>query len=427
LGWCWSARPARARRVVAGAAALALVWTLAVSHAARAATDNSGQALGVSSQTDPGGPEFEAMREGGVGTYRWLISWPAVQPEEGRPPDWTGTDRVVANLAEHDIDPLALVYGSPCFAVDCSSTARSQAVRQPPLGSPEAKLAWGGFLAALVERYGPKGTFWSENPSLPYRPVRAWQIWNEPNTPHFYAPAPSVEGYAELLRISAGAIRPRDAHAEVLTGGMVGDPRGRGALDAAEYLDALYRIPGAKRHFDTVAVHPYAQQIATVRRLTRDAHRVVASHDPDTSISVTELGWGASPGGRGWLMETPAGQAANLEGAFRSLLEKRDAWNVARIVWFSWRDPPGGEGDCQWCRTSGLFDEAGRARPAWTAYMELSAGTGALPDGRGAPALPDQDDEGSAGIVPLIAAAALVIAGAAGIWLARRRSRAGSQ
>jgi len=41
---------------------------------------------------------------------------------------------------------------------------------------------FGRFAATLVRRYyGPNASFWRNHPSLPRRPLRAWQIWNEPH------------------------------------------------------------------------------------------------------------------------------------------------------------------------------------------------------------------------------------------------------
>ena len=45
----------------------------------------------------------------------------------------------------------------------------------------------------------PEGSFWSEHPELPALPIRAWQIWNEQNSPTFFAPKPSVRAYARML------------------------------------------------------------------------------------------------------------------------------------------------------------------------------------------------------------------------------------
>ena len=34
---------------------------------------------------------------------------------------------------------------------------------------PRSNAAYAGFVRELVRRYGPRGSFWAENPGLPYR------------------------------------------------------------------------------------------------------------------------------------------------------------------------------------------------------------------------------------------------------------------
>jgi hypothetical protein len=390
-------------------AAAVLGALLLVSPASEA--EGASPFFGVVAQEEPSEADFEAMAQGGVGTHRWLISWPSLQPSASAQPDWRTTDQLVANLADHDIEPLPFVYGSPCFVVDCERIPRSEAHRRPPIGTSHARLAWTRFLAALVDRYGSGGNFWSANRSLPYRPITVWEIWNEENTPRFYGPSPSATGYAELLRISAETIRSHDRKARILVGGMSGDPRGRGAVDARRFLDDLYGTPRAKRHFDGVAVHPYSRDVAGVERQILGLRRVQEAHrDAETPIWVTELGWGTSDTGKGRLVATVAGQAQRLDEAFGLLLGRREEWNVARVLWYSWRDAPG---VCGWCSSSGLLEADGSARPAWASFAELSGGTPATPSGVG--------DGGSAPLAAI--AAALAIAAVAGAWLLVRRLR----
>jgi hypothetical protein len=398
--------------------------------------DGSSRPLGVVSQTDPSEAEFEAMRRGGVGTYRWLVSWPSLQTSADAPPDWSATDRIVTNLAKNDIRPLPMIQGSPCFVVDCSRIPPERAHNSPPLGSPQARRAWSDFLGELVGRYGPDGTFWSANPAVPYRPIGVWQIWNEQNAPKFYAPSPSVEGYAELLAISSQAIRSRDPEAQILLGGMFGDPSEPGSIEAPRFLDELYGIPGTERNFDGVAVHPYSRDVAGVEQQMLDIRRVIeANGDAETPIWVTELGWGSGDGPRGRLIVTPAGQARRLGEAFGLLLARRDDWNLAGALWFAWRDTSD-PNVCDWCRTAGLISEDGSAKDSWIEYAELSGGTPVAPadipspgapppvPGRPSPSpvgSPSSDDRPP---VLLLIGGALALAAAAGAWILRRR-RAG--
>ena len=102
-----------------------------------------------------------------------------------------------------------------------------------------------------------------------------------------------------------------------------------------------------------------------------------------------------------------------LLGAFELLEAKRKEWNVARALWYAWRDPRAGQPACSWCRTAGLFDAAGNPRPAWSAFAELSGGTPVAPAD-----LHNGEDGGGTWVA---AAVALVVAGAAAAWTLRRR------
>ena len=81
---------------------------------------------------------------------------------------------------ENGIRVLATVYGSPTWA--------EPTPENPPLGS--ALPGFEAFVRAAVERYGAGGTFWEEHPELPNLPIEDWQLWNEPNSPFFWKPAP---------------------------------------------------------------------------------------------------------------------------------------------------------------------------------------------------------------------------------------------
>ncbi len=55
------------------------------------------------------------------------------------------------------------------------------------------------FLAAAARRYGTGGSFWAERPELPRRPIRDWQIWNEPSLRDFWSVTSWARDYVALL------------------------------------------------------------------------------------------------------------------------------------------------------------------------------------------------------------------------------------
>jgi polysaccharide biosynthesis protein PslG len=397
------------------AAAAALLGALLVATPAAASAEPR-PLFGVVAQQETTEADFEAMRDGGVEAYRWLVSWPTLQQQADHPPDWRTTDHIVANLAREDIEPIPIISGSPCWVVDCSSVPEGEGPHQPPIDSPQAKLAWAGFVSALVHRYGPGGEFWSDNPAIPRRPIRVWQIWNEQNGPVAYQPRPSPEGYAELLGIAARAIKSSDPDAQVLLGGMFGHPGDPESIPAPEFLDRLYAIPGVAGSFDGVAVHPYSPRIAGVESQIVAMRRVLERNgDPELPIWVTEIGWGTSASGDGRLVETVDGQARRLEQAFGLVRSKRERWNIAGVMWFSWRDTPRSQAVCDWCYSSGLIDVHDDPRPSWAAFAGFTDGDPVAPGG------------GSGGSFPLAIvwiAAAVVVLAAGGVWLRRRRAKA---
>lgn len=122
--------------------------------------------------------------------------------------------------------------------------------RPAPAWRHVSDLPWADFLRAAVERYGRRGQFWLEHwrgsgDFVPPRPITSWQIWNEENFFYFTRPA-SPARYARLLKISRRPIKGADRRAEIVIGGLFGNPKGRPprAMDAVAFLDRLYKALG---------------------------------------------------------------------------------------------------------------------------------------------------------------------------------------
>ena len=115
--------------------------------------------------------ESAVMHSAGVQTERMEISWDLVEPQKGQY-DYALTDRKVLAAARAGIDVLALIVRSPGWAA-----------RHPgnPFSAPRDPADYTAFATTLVARYGPGGELWREHPEVAPRPVRAWQVWNEPN------------------------------------------------------------------------------------------------------------------------------------------------------------------------------------------------------------------------------------------------------
>src|SRR5918994_916710 len=177
-----------------------------------------------------------------VGTYRTNLYWPPVEPVGPGERDWSRYDALIGGAAEHRIQVLATVYGSPGWAAAAS--------HHPP--DPAHRDDFEAFLRAAVGRYGPGGEFWKAHPGLPELPIRTWQLWNEPNVPIFWLPNPRAAQYQSLLVAAERAIHAVDPGAQVLLGGLFPASYGRTGIPGPRYLTDLYD-GGAAAHFDALA------------------------------------------------------------------------------------------------------------------------------------------------------------------------------
>ncbi|MGC1164658.1 MAG: glycosyl hydrolase, partial [Solirubrobacterales bacterium] len=251
-------------------------------------------------------------------------------------------------------------------------------VRLPARG--RAARGWASFVGAAVARYGPRGSFWAENPSLPRRPVHTWQVWNEQNFKYFVV-RPNPAEYARLLRRSARAIRGADRRARIVLGGLFARPaearlrlRPPRAYFAAEFLAEMYRrSPGIGSKFDGIALHPYSGSYRQLPAMIEEARKVLRRHrDAGKGLWITELGWSSQrPSRRNSFAKGRRGQAAQLKGAFKLLRRNQGRWRLRQVFWFSVDDQAG---SCNFCGGSGLFGRGFRPKPAWRAYVRFAGG-----------------------------------------------------
>ncbi len=217
-------------------------------------------------------------------------------------------------------------------------------------------------------RYGSHGSFWKQNPRLPKQPVTDWQVWNEPNSPLFWKPAPDPRGYLALLRGFDSAARDADPSARIVLGGLFPTPHG--GIEMTDFVSALYR-GGGKDLFGSVALHPYAatpqDALAWVEQMRAALDRL---GDPTARLWITEVGW-ASGGRPSGLTVGPERQADYLTRTFELAAQERDRLGLDGVIWYSLNDTPGP----LWPGHCGLFELNGSAKPAWGAFTALTGGS----------------------------------------------------
>jgi hypothetical protein len=310
------------------AAALAvIVGTLAAASAPASAATVPHGFLGVTVDgpmfdpaTDVPG-EVGRMVTAGAESITMEVNWAALQPLADGPPDFARNDRVVLEAARRRLGVLGIALYAPEWAR-----------REPPsVASPPRPAAYAAFLRALVGRYGPAGTLWREHPEVPKRPVRDWQVWNEPSHEGFWSLQPSTRDYVALLRVARTALRGADPGARVVLAGLV--------YKSWLQLRSLYAA-GARGQFDVLSLHPYTRRLGDVVTILRRNRRELDAHgDRRVPMLVTELSWPSSVGkasGRFGYETTEAGQATHVREALPKLAAERRRLRLERVYWFSW-------------------------------------------------------------------------------------------
>jgi polysaccharide biosynthesis protein PslG len=339
-----------------------------------------GEFFGVTTIHPPDVLTLARMGQARVGVLRQPFGWAGLEPSQGNY-NFAEFDRVVAVAASRGITVLPFIYGTPPWARNCTGIPDFYCDRVTPLRSAQGRQRWPALLQALVDRYGPKGTLWTDPNdaySPPYRPIRTWQIWNEPNSATYFRPKPQPKAYYQLLKSASNAIHSRDPGALIMLGGLFGTPPKPG-IPLWTFLDRLYDFKKAKKLFGAIAVHPYSPNIKGIAYQLRRTRQVMGDHgDKKTPLFITELGWGSdSPGtGGSALFKGISGQAQLLTKSFKFALKNRKRYRLRGVSWFTWRDEPAGAAaNCILCESFGLFRADASAKPALSAFLSFTGGS----------------------------------------------------
>jgi polysaccharide biosynthesis protein PslG len=322
------------RRLPAAAAAAGLLLALApASHAATPKVPNGffgvtwdgPAAVAAESEQDR---QFALMARSGVESVRAVFSWSEIEPTSFVY-DFRVPDALVARAARHRLRLLPVVLNPPAYA------QQEPAVEGSPPRDPQD---YARLLSELVRRYGPSGSFWLIHPELPKRPLREWQIWNEPHLDGYWnTPGDSwVGGYAQLLAAAKRAIEQEDPGARVVLAAL--------ADFSWRHLARLYAA-GARRDFDAASINLYTSRpefvLRGVRRFRMAMNRRRERRKP---LYLTEVGWPASLGRmprpearwqRAW-ETTDGGVARRIRRFFRMAVAKRRRLGLSRVYWYNW-------------------------------------------------------------------------------------------
>lgn len=305
------------------------------------------------------GGEWDLLADSGATSVRAAFYWYAAQPSGPGAMDFTAYDAVVLDAARRGLRVLPVVHGTPGWAAETPGDAGSR---------PRDLAAFAAYLRALVGRYGPSGSLWAEHPEVARRPIRAWQIWNEPNITRYWAEQPFARAYVRTLRVARAALRGADRGARVILAGLPN----RSWIG----LRSVYRA-GGRRAFDAVALHPYTGRPSNVVRLVEYARRVMKRYgDRRKPVWITELSWPAAEGkvdGTAGFETDDRGQARRLRDGLRLLAKARRKLRIQRVFWYTWLSVEGGENSFAWSGLRRIRDGQVVSAPALRAFRTTAA------------------------------------------------------
>ena len=300
------------------------------------------------------------QRSAGVRVIRQAFHWDQIEQAPGEY-DFGVYDAYVTDVARAGMEVLPILYTPPEF----------RAPRGPERGTypPDRPEDMGVFAERLVRRYGPGGEFWSENPDLPAHPIRAWQVWNEPNLPVYWPDGPDAGEYVELLEAVAEGVKRADPRAAVVSAGL---SESRHGISFRDFVEGMFDA-GAGDALDVFALHAFARDTpgaVGAAETTRDLLGELGSNAP---IWITEVGW-ANRGPASPFTVGDEGQAERVREALTAFWRRRKDLGLRGVIYYNWRDSPMYEGGQDFFGLhTGLLDIDGNPKPALAAYRAAAS------------------------------------------------------
>jgi hypothetical protein len=286
--------------------------------------------------------QFASMARSGVQSVRVTFSWAAAQPyasladvPAGQAGDFTpgagsvptsfaATDQIVQLAAEHGLSVRPVVIYTPRW-----DSGRHHGAG---LSAPKRDRPYGDYLTTLIARYGPAGSFWSQHRGIAKRPIRMWEVWNEPDVVGYWPIQPFARSYVALLRVAHAAIKKADPGAKVAVAGFPNV--------SWKELGAVYKVKGARRLFDVVDVHPYTKQPAGVIRILALVRNVMnKAGDARKGILAGETGWPSSLHQTRHIYDfevTQTAQARNISSLLSLLGANRRRLGIIGFDYYTW-------------------------------------------------------------------------------------------
>lgn len=312
------------------------------------------------------GSRQDVVAPSGVRWLREEFDWSVIEPASGQY-DWSRYDQLELTSAQRGFTVLPLLMDTPAWAGETSYTI------------PSDPAAYARFVAAVVSRYGPSGSFWAAHPDLTRHAPQYFELWNEPYQQTYSNGRIDPGRYARLVKAAGQAGKSVNPQAKFIAASET-DVQPTGSSHWVSWTDAMYAaVPDLNNYFDAVAVHPYSKTYAPEAPIHGYVHdkfrRIATIHDHFSAhgggfkpLWITEVGWSTCSDRSRCVSE--ADQAAYTSKLFSKVQgEYRDV--VGAVFVYCASDlGPAGSSDAE--KNFGLTREDGSPKPAWAALRAVT-------------------------------------------------------
>jgi polysaccharide biosynthesis protein PslG len=340
--------------------------TSTTSAAAPASSGGVSGGLDVGLNTDIGGwGTSQAQRMNQIENQtatKWIreaFDWSQIEPQNGSY-DFSNYDTLVTLAAQNGVHILANLLSAPSWAAATWNTI------------PSDPSAYASFVATVVSRYGPHGSFWTNHPTLTKDPITTYELLNEPYYDNGDNGDYNPGRYARLIKAAGAAGHTADPSAQFLLAAENQSQLVSGTW--TWWIDALYQaVPDLNTYYDGIAVHPYGTDLTSASfpgydqiRRVESIHQQFSTHNAaDKPLWITEIGWPTCTNGGSDRCTTATGQANDLTTVFNYA---RGSWKsyVQAVFIYGYQDNDPNSADPE--NDYGIVANDGTPKPALSVF-----------------------------------------------------------
>ncbi|NUN09588.1 MAG: cellulase family glycosylhydrolase [Ignavibacteriaceae bacterium] len=291
---------------------------------------------------------LNGIRSAGIKMIRDECYWSLIETTRGVYSFHPLFDYYINSAKQRGIDVLLILnYNNPLYAPHAGSAVTTDSNR----------AAFTEYCRRVVERYAPQG-------------VKYYEIWNEPNIPMFWDPAPNAQQYKLLLQSVYPVIKSVDTTITVM--GCATSPAEGNPAPYISWLSFITQVfnAGGGAFMDAVSFHQYRVDKAPETYLQNDVNslKAVTGSKP---IYLTEIGY---PTSSVWPNVSQAKQAEYLARVY--LLGRRIP-ELKMISWYDYKND--GEDPANNEHNFGIVDFTYAPKPAYNYYGIMRSALGDRP------------------------------------------------